>query len=488
MNFGLCAHSKGYDLSGSEVLKTLLCSIPYAERHWELSKVDPYHRYTHIILTVAHLLPLIGLFVAIAERIAVFVYNRFYVPSEVATLRSLDPWRPRHFSSDEALSKMWHSSKNLLDKCGKIQLGEPYRYPTVEEALPSLVTFREKAPEPASFSHKVETAQGGRPRMEDRNFYLETDPWILAGVFDGHSASIYDGGLVAQYVSEQIQKRFEHTFRQTNGNIYQTFEKLIYDIHYEVAAHDGWQKIGTTSSLCFIDKATLVAYTCTVGDSAIFNFRKFPDNSGVDDSEQLLPIPLTEASDWSNPKEAARAAAAMKKPEIATEWLDQDPKKLRCELYGDKDKHKDETTATPNMSRAIGDTYCNLFSGKYILTAKPTYKVTKLKFDDLLVLASDGLTDRIKPDAFSRYMTQDSQFYKETNTVPDDIPAKVIKDILNEYPENDNITVMFIHVNRSPDEEFIPVYFQPAIPSSTEPSTCQQMPSSEPELPLSIAL
>ena len=98
--------------------------------------------------------------------------------------------------------------------------------------------------------------------MEDAHFFQELEQGVFLGVLDGHG-----GQQVAQFASKECQRRFPELLAQTGGNVRQTLELLIDEVHKKVAAHAEWNEVGSTAVLCYIDKQTHLVYTATVADS-----------------------------------------------------------------------------------------------------------------------------------------------------------------------------------------------------------------------------
>ncbi len=69
-----------YELGGSDIglcLISGLTCIPYAERHWALSKVNSDYSSWHKVIAILEYLPLIGGPVALVERVIAFASSFF---------------------------------------------------------------------------------------------------------------------------------------------------------------------------------------------------------------------------------------------------------------------------------------------------------------------------------------------------------------------------------------------------------------------------
>ncbi len=277
-------------------------------------------------------------------------------------------WQPRTLPIDLTIEKMWKNSKKAIEEHQKKD--SDLAYMPLQDSLPSIKAMADSTPTfPLKFSCFTAESQGARESMEDAHFFKEIEQGLIIGVLDGH------GGVeVSQFASDLLCEKFPETFTQAQGNIHRAFEALIHEIHTEIATKNGWNHIGSTAVLCFIDKYTHQIYTATLGDSEANIYRKNKEGN-------FQSIPLSCIRDWSSIKEAKRASIALNNPYIALMWPKADnPKNLRypSPFYG------------INISRCIGDV---AFSSAVI--HKPKITVNQLQIGDILILACDGLKDYV---------------------------------------------------------------------------------------------
>jgi len=240
---------------------------------------------------------------------------------------------------------------------------------------------------------------------------------VLAGVMDGHC-----GEHVSAFASEEFQKRFPELLAETDGNVRQTFELLIDEVHKTVARHPEWNHIGSTVVLCYIDKQTHLIYTATLGDSEANIYRKIEG--------ELKSIPLSCVRDWSSKKDAQRAAIAMENPRIAEEWPKaENPKLLRYPGPGHYGI---------NVSRAIGDLYQTGSEEIPGIIHKPKVTVHQVQPGDLLILACDGLKD---------YVSEEEVLEKVQ--VEGNVAERLADYAVNEKRAYDNVTVLAVDIRTS---------------------------------------
>ena len=82
LNYTLAEHPKNYALSMKELFFSIFVTFlghTYAKRHWELSKSsEPHNIWKHQIIALIEFIPVIGGFAMLAERVAVFVHNKYF--------------------------------------------------------------------------------------------------------------------------------------------------------------------------------------------------------------------------------------------------------------------------------------------------------------------------------------------------------------------------------------------------------------------------
>lgn len=287
------------------------------------------------------------------------------------------PWHDS-LSSSQSLQKMIHNQQKAVNEHAKLS---PV-FASATQALPTPKALSEKEITPLKFSHHFADSIGPRPTMEDAHFTIEIEQGTLAGVFDGHG-----GRQIPDYASQEFQKRFSAVLKESDGNVLKAFERLIHEIHQEVAEKPEWSNHGSTAVICFIDKETSQIYTATLGDSEANIYRE------VDGSP--ISIPLSLVRDWTDKKDAARLEKAMGLPSghVAGRLKSgADPKEIRlCLNFPAKTAIKERRGI--NVSRAIGDIHSTGTKDKPGIIHKPKITVNKLQKGDLVILACDGLKD-----------------------------------------------------------------------------------------------
>jgi serine/threonine protein phosphatase PrpC len=277
---------------------------------------------------------------------------------------------PGKVTLEAATQKMWNNSKKAIEEH---RAKDPEAaFATLQEALPPLDerNFQPEIPLKLTYDQAADISVY-REAMEDAHFYHSTDLGCVTGIFDGHK-----GAKVSRYARDQFKERFFDTLRKNEGNVHQTFELLIDEIHKEVEKKykqkKGEWSAGTTAVICFIDKKTHQIYTATLGDSEANIYRIF--------DQQLKSIPISCVRDWTSEKDAKRAAVAYGNPEIADLWpTSPNPKDLRFNGF--------------NISRAIGDIKYIGTKDKPGIIHKPKITINQLKKGDILILCCDGLKD-----------------------------------------------------------------------------------------------
>lgn len=297
-----------------------------------------------------------------------------------------------------------HSEKaGPLDKA--VYVSDP------RKAIPSLETLNRKELTPLKLSCTFADHIGPREHMEDAHFFTEIEQGTLIGVFDGHERKqpkninvhefdklafaikqhnndpcmtfkdlhfeVFEAPRareVADYASQEFQKRFSSVLKVHNGDTFRAFEVLIHEIHQEVAQKLQWNKAGTTAVISFIDKETHQIITATLGDSEANLYR--------DDKS----IPLSAVRNWTSKKDAARLETAMG-------W---EPGEIKAKVKrGIDPKDFRWMDNLVNISRGIGDVDCVGTLEMPGVIHKPKITINKLQKGDVLILACDGVKDYI---------------------------------------------------------------------------------------------
>ncbi|MBM3208618.1 MAG: protein serine/threonine phosphatase 2C family protein [Chlamydiae bacterium] len=349
----------------------------------------------------------------------VFQYNQIkYDKNDTCSLDSLKKvqvWKPRTLTSEMALNKMWRNFTKAVNEHRKKER-EPYIHLKEFDSSYNMLLSKE-AVTPLQFDCTYAEDQGLRSTMEDAWHYYETNDGVLASVFDGHG-----GSGVSKYVNKEFFHRFYPMLKQNDKNVHQTFEALFNQIHNEVLADSSLNKMGTTATVCYIDKQTNIIYTASIGDSEANVYRRI--------NGSLKSIPLSCVRDWSSVKDARRAALALNDPLIEELWpFSNDAKKLRFP----------NAKFGVNVSRAIGDKVFTGSEDKPAVIHKPKITVQKVQDNDILIIACDGLKD----------FASENQILSVIGNKSIKDYAKALKDYaLNVGYSTDNITVLAIRIHK----------------------------------------
>lgn len=268
-------------------------------------------------------------------------------------------------TAEQAMEKMRKNGEKAIlehQKIGSV-------FASAAQAIPSKQVLEQKETTSLKLKHTFADHIGPRPQMEDAHFFVEIEQGTLIGVFDGHG-----GKEVAEYASQEFQKRFSSVLKAHNGDVFRAFEVLIHEIHLEVAQKPEWKNIGSTAVISFIDKETHQIITATLADSEANIYREGKS------------IPLSTVRDWTSRKDGERLEKAMGLPQgYVAKYVEagKNPKGLRWWGCG------------VNISRAIGDVNSTGTIEKPGVIHKPKITINKLQKGDVLVLACDGLKDYV---------------------------------------------------------------------------------------------
>jgi serine/threonine protein phosphatase PrpC len=367
---------------------------------------------------------------------------------------SCSSWKPRALQVDVTFKKMLKNRNKALIEHGQKEKAERSwagefspAYATVEEAPLTFKDIKEAtAKRPLIYSYLQAEAQGIRKTMEDAHFFIEIPQGHFTGVLDGHG-----GKAVAEFASKKLQEGFSKALRDAHGNVHQAFEAIIDDIHQQVLQNPGWNSIGSTAVLCFIDKATNLIYTATLGDSEANIYRTI--------NGKLKSIPLSCVRDWMSKKDETRAVRALHVPERIDYFLAQtSPKYRRYPMpYG------------INVSRAIGDKHATGTQENPAVIHKPKITVDQLQPGDLLILACDGLKDYVPEQQIVQQISDytsvpnnnqnpaSADFFQsifqyvaalfQKQEAPADLAHRLVKFALDVRGSEDNVTTLAIQVS-----------------------------------------
>jgi serine/threonine protein phosphatase PrpC len=281
-------------------------------------------------------------------------------------------WKPRHLSLEKTMTKMFKNMhKAIKEHLLKAKREEFETYAPYSQALPTMEALRniqraEQAIYTSSKAHDI----GGRKKMEDDSFFLDSPASFLAGVFDGHG-----GKKVAEFACREFKLKFADAVEKAQGIVHRAFENVFEAIQQSIIAKDHhWKGKGTTAVVSYIDKATNVIYTATLGDSEAKIYRPIDGD--------LKSIPLSVVRDWGSEKDASRAAIHADNPDL-------------YDAFVEKEDSKDNRVNRLNVSRALGDVSRSGTKEKPLVIHKPKITVNILKPGDTVIWACDGLWEEV---------------------------------------------------------------------------------------------
>lgn len=328
-------------------------------------------------------------------------------------------WTPRKITPDLAALKML---KNTLKATAEARSKLPHAnaitsYASPKEATAVLLeTTGSKGSLPAKSSISFAEARGPRPTMEDAYFCIDDEKRILTGVFDGHG-----GGFVSKYVCEAFSKRFDLILIQCQGNVHQAFEQLFDEIQKELKEKFKAEShsAGSTAVVTYVDKASRLVYTATLGDSEANLYRNIDG--------KMKSIKLSCVRDWSSQADANRIANYYEKPIIAEKWPKRPNPKLLRSGIGEG----------VNVSRAFGDFYQTGNETKPLIIGKPKITMNKMQEGDILVLACDGLKDYVPENVIIEIL-------EEAGNI--NIAQRLVDYAIKVWDSRDNVSVIAIKI------------------------------------------
>jgi len=244
------------------------------------------------------------------------------------------------------------------------------------------------------------TNVGRKRKGNEDSYFLDENLrlYVVADGMGGHQA----GEVASKIVAETIQKMMnEYAGGGASGNItghhnlsretawldssIRESNRLVYDLSTKVKEYQG---MGSTVSAVFLTPDTLVA--ANVGDSPIYLVRK--------DEASLLSVPHTAMAEYE------AFAPAGSKP------------------LADKFRHM--------ITRAIGVKE----------DVDPDFREIKSLAGDIVLLCSDGLSDKVKPEEIADIV----------NRNPAAEAGRILVDLANERGGDDNITVIILKILEIP--------------------------------------
>lgn len=304
--------------------------------------------------------------------------------------------------------KMWKNCKKALKEHASSL------YPFYKGVYaPMKEVFLAKDPQLLRYAHIAKEEQGRRSQMEDRHFYLENERGILVGVLDGHN-----GVQVANYAAYRFLEQFFLLLEQCNHNVYQAFFSFFTLVQGEIEQnHPGWDQIGSTAVISYLEKETNYVYTATLGDSEANIYRPLKG--------RYRSIPLSCIRNWSSKRDFASAKTALG---VALPYK-KNPKEMRHPPFGESV----HSGFGLNVSRSLGDV---AYKGVIHL---PKITLTTLLKGDILLLACDGLKDFVLEEE----ITQIIGLHQGREGLVGDL----IDYALSIKKSTDNITILAIFIN-----------------------------------------
>jgi serine/threonine protein phosphatase PrpC len=443
-------HNQSYTITYTDAaisLATGFSGIPYSLRHWQLASSSTcLGALGHHLIAVIELCPVLGGMTAVTEKIISVAYSSllnfstFEVSIEDPSLGDEDrllealrvnsevvleapvevnptiSWRKTAISVDEAFDKMIRNTQKALEEHRTKKGGEFLEvFADYKDIEPFIVQKVSPSEPPLNIVESHYDAQGRRRTMEDYTFYYESQESALVGVLDGHG-----GSDVSEKIGSDFSRRFFEVLKDLKGNVHQAFEVVFDEFNQEILSSASFNNQGSTAVICFIDKASHLIYTATLGDSEANIYRQI--------GETIKSIPLSCLRDWSSRKDATRAAEAYGISELVESWVScKNPKMLRFPYPFNG----------INVSRAFGDKSCSL-NDKRAVTHKPKITVNRLLNGDTVVVACDGLKDFVPESKISEFVGE---------VESERLASTLVSSALNEYDSNDNISVVSLKIS-----------------------------------------
>ena len=352
------------------------------------------------------------------------------------------PWKVQPFTLEKTIEKMKKNMRKAIEEHMREQPHAPI--PSFDLLQPLFPPMPERKAQPLSHSTvHVYFDQGPRKTMEDTYCLMKTDDYLLMGIFDGHG-----GPHVSEFARNFIGQNFHSLLPIFNRDLHRTFECLFDSTQTTLCErYPEWSSEGSTALLCYIDKWTHTIYTATLGDSEAFLYRK-------NDEGQFLSIPLSCVRNWTSKKDAKRSAFALNDARIF--------QSLTSEKFPKNARFPINPYRSINVSRAFGDVYATRDTAKPVVIHKPKITMFPLLPNDLLVLGSDGLREKIGTDADTpeEEIVRDITFYDLLPGIDEkpSLSEHLLRQARHSRKSADNITVLSVSFLDPPE--------QPRTPSS----------------------
>lgn len=239
-----------------------------------------------------------------------------------------------------------------------------------------------------SFTHV--TAKGARAELEDYFERKDSANFSLIVLMDGHG-----GTQVAEFAGKALMESM--LFLEENVDNFKTAIEIVFaNIQKHIQSNLRWQRMGSTAVLCFIQKATGLVYTATLGDSEANIYRTI--------GEEIKSIPLSCVRNWHSSKDSMRYAdfytaqaldhAISKGASAASleSYQKEKKEKILAKIQAMPSKMVRTKQVGLNVSRSFGD---DSPQDHGLVSQKPKVSVFQLKEGDTLIIACDGLKDYV---------------------------------------------------------------------------------------------
>lgn len=267
----------------------------------------------------------------------------------------------------------------------------PYGVPTLEEVLKPSIT-------PFTFTWDISETRGRDSRMNDRHFCTDLGEGLFVGVFDG-----YNGHDVSEYARDRMQKDFKAFLDINNGNPHAAFELIFNQIMKEIRDKPSFSFQGAVCTLSYIVHNRI--YTATIGDCKTTLHRRSDKRLGV--------IALSVWRNWSDEREALRAATFLKDDSIVKDWATKNPREIYFPPKG----------YGTNWSRAFGMAAITA-PRESPLIAKPKITVNLIRKGDVILLSSNGLREKLQEAEIEKILLSDTPDAKALTSRAEELGSK----------------------------------------------------------------
>lgn len=225
------------------------------------------------------------------------------------------------------------------------------------------------------------------------SFSTETEDYALAGIFDSHGR--LDGERAIDYATTNFSKIFDENLEKGHSIPICLKQTIAYLDKKIKEIHSGY---GCSALISYIEKATGLVYTATLGDHEANIYREF--------NKEIKSIPLSQTRTWKHQKECQRGKR----------WIYEHGFRPKTWVY-EREYRKGEkwkriyqnaiSTNTFDHPKIISEYFKDLtpFSrgmgsmlADHLVSSRPKITVQRLKKGDTLVLASNGFKKANRED------------------------------------------------------------------------------------------